>query len=40
MAARKKLLRVAAVCKAAVLGYRELEFDVELSKVKLRGNTL
>lgn len=40
MAARKKLLRVAAVCRTAVLGYRELEFDVELSKVEIRGNTL
>ncbi|RDW81042.1 zinc finger MYND domain-containing protein [Aspergillus mulundensis] len=38
MATRKKLVRIAAVCKAAVLGYRELEYDVELSAIELLNN--
>ncbi|KAL4964348.1 zinc finger MYND domain-containing protein [Aspergillus stella-maris] len=40
MTTRKKLLRIAAICKAAVLGYRAVEFDVELSGIELKGNTL
>ncbi|KAL4790269.1 hypothetical protein BDV19DRAFT_402212 [Aspergillus venezuelensis] len=40
LATRKKLARVAAVCKAAVLTYRAIEFDVELSGIELKGNTM
>ncbi|PWY83853.1 hypothetical protein BO94DRAFT_599308 [Aspergillus sclerotioniger CBS 115572] len=37
---RKKLLRTAIILKAAFLGYREIEFDVELSKIEQRGRFL
>ncbi|KAI9037509.1 zinc finger MYND domain-containing protein [Aspergillus affinis] len=37
---RKKLLRTAAILKAAFLTYRALRFDVGLWKIELRGNTL
>ncbi|OJJ68829.1 hypothetical protein ASPBRDRAFT_183030 [Aspergillus brasiliensis CBS 101740] len=40
MARRKKLLRTAIIAKEAFLVYRAAEYDVELSKIEKRGDTL
>ncbi|GLA16062.1 hypothetical protein AnigIFM62618_002623 [Aspergillus niger] len=40
MTRRKKLLRTAIVAKEAFLVYRAVEYDLELSKIERRGETL
>ncbi|KAI3336997.1 hypothetical protein HD806DRAFT_24127 [Xylariaceae sp. AK1471] len=40
MQKRKKLLRVSQLLKATVLTYRDCAFDLDITKIKLRGGTL